>query len=89
MLRAFERNNAGVGDGSVTYTVQHGLSVAVAQCAMQHSDADDIVRIARAGGIDAANSRGRHAHAAAVSLSSVIVPVPSACWLGSLPHGVL
>ena len=89
MLRTLERNNAGVGDGSVTYTVHHGLSVAVAQCAMQHSDADDIVRIARAGGIDAANTHERHAHTAAVSLSSVIVPVPSACWLGSLPHGVL
>ena len=52
-LRALERYNEGVCDNHESCTVHHGLPVAVAWCARQHSGSAGCGRIARAGG-------GRH-----------------------------
>ena len=67
-LRALERYNEGVCDGSVSCTVHHELPVAAAWCVRQHSGAQYSVRIARAGGIDAVSSREWCEHTTVVSL---------------------
>ena len=54
-LRALERYNEGVCDGQ-RQPVPHGLSVRAAWRATQHRGAHNSVRIARAGGVDAASS---------------------------------
>lgn len=58
---ALGRSNEGVCDGQ-RQPVPHRLSVRVARRAMQHRGAPNSVRIARAGGTDAASSHDRWWH---------------------------